>query len=50
MKGIDTVKQSKSQLLKFIEKKIMREAMNMNNTHSIYKIVEDILREVQNKE
>ena len=28
----------------------MREAMNINNTCSIHKIVEDILKEVQNKE
>ena len=50
MKGIDTVKQSKSQLLKFIGEKIMREAMNMNNTRSIHKIVENTLREARNKE
>src|SRR3989442_1710401 len=30
MKGIDTVKQGKSQLLKFIGEKIMREAMDIN--------------------
>src|SRR3954452_8161279 len=43
MKGIDTVKQGKSQLLKFIGEKIMRKAMDMNNTRLIHKIVEDIL-------
>src|SRR4051794_15325775 len=43
MKGIDTVKQGKSQLLKFIGEKIMREAMDINNTRLIHKIVEDIL-------
>jgi len=50
MKGIDTVKQGKSQLLKFIGEKIMREAMDINNMHSIHEIVEDTLREVRNKE
>jgi hypothetical protein len=44
MKGIDTVKQGKSQLLKFIGEKIMRGAIDINNTRSIHKIVEDILR------
>ncbi|CAI2201806.1 16311_t:CDS:2, partial [Funneliformis geosporum] len=33
---IDTVKQGKSQLLKFIREKIMREAMNINNTRPIH--------------
>src|SRR6266542_5278210 len=50
MKGIDTVKQGKSQLLKFIREKIMREAMDINNTRSIHEIVEDILKEARNKE
>ena len=50
MKGIDTVKQGKSQLLKFIGEKIMREAMDINNTRLIYKIVEDTLKEARNKE
>ncbi|RGB22618.1 hypothetical protein C1646_775809 [Rhizophagus diaphanus] len=49
-KGIDTVKQGKSQLLKFIGEKIMKEAMDINNTRSIHDIVEDTFREVQNKE
>ncbi|POG82469.1 hypothetical protein GLOIN_2v1469774 [Rhizophagus irregularis DAOM 181602=DAOM 197198] len=49
-KGIDTVKQGKSQLLKFIGEKIMREAMDINNTRSIHDIVEDTLREARNKE
>ena len=44
MKGIDTVKQGKSQLLKFIGEKIMREAMDINNMHSIHEIVEDTRR------
>ncbi|RIB01140.1 hypothetical protein C2G38_2297601 [Gigaspora rosea] len=50
MKEIETVKQGKSQLLKFIEEKIMREAMDINNTRSIHKIVENTLREARNKE
>jgi len=45
MKRINTVKQGKFQLLKFIGKKIMREAMDINNTCSIYKIVEDTFKE-----
>src|SRR6266511_2309785 len=49
MKGIDTVKQGKSQLLKFIRETIMREAMNINNMRLIHKIVEDIIREARNK-
>ncbi|CAB4417057.1 unnamed protein product [Rhizophagus irregularis] len=50
MKGIDTVKQGKSQLLKFIGEKIMREAMDINNTCSIHEIVKDTLREARNRE
>ena len=50
MKGIDTVKQGKSQLLKFIGEKIMRKAMDINNMHSIHEIVEDTLREAWDKE
>ncbi|GBB88743.1 hypothetical protein RclHR1_15320007 [Rhizophagus clarus] len=49
-KGIETVKQGKSQLLKFIGEKIMREAMDINNTRPIHEIVKDTLREAQNKE
>ena len=49
MKGIDTVKQGKSQLLKFIREKIMKEAMDINNIRSIHKIVKDTLREAGNK-
>ena len=48
-KGIDTVKQGQSQLFKFIGEKIMWEAMDINNTRSIYKIVEDTLRETSLK-
>jgi DNA polymerase elongation subunit (family B) len=50
MKGIDTVKQGKSQLLKFIGERIIREAVDINNTRSIQEIVEDTLREARNKE
>src|SRR3954462_6973716 len=49
MKGIDTVKQGKSQLLKFIGEKIMREAMDINNTCSIREIVKDTLGEAWNR-
>jgi len=49
-KGIETVKQGKSQLLKFIGEKIMREAMDINNERSIHDIVKDTLREAWNKE
>ncbi|CAB5208415.1 unnamed protein product [Rhizophagus irregularis] len=49
-KGIETVKQGKSQLLKFIGEKIMREAMDINNTRPIHEIVKDTLREARNKE
>ncbi|PKY33735.1 hypothetical protein RhiirB3_395034, partial [Rhizophagus irregularis] len=47
---IETVKQGKSQLLKFIGEKIMREAMDINNTRPIHEIVKDTLREARNKE
>ncbi|CAI2192452.1 12291_t:CDS:2, partial [Funneliformis geosporum] len=50
MKGIETVKQGKSQLLKFIGEKIMREAIDINNMCPIHKIVENTFRETQNKE
>ncbi|CAI2184131.1 3077_t:CDS:2, partial [Funneliformis geosporum] len=49
IKGIDTVKQGKSQLLKFIREKIMREAMDINNMYPIHIIVKDTLREARNK-
>ncbi|RIA89708.1 DNA polymerase family B-domain-containing protein [Glomus cerebriforme] len=49
-KGIDTVKQSQSQLFKFIGEKIMWEAMDINNTCSIHKIVKDTLRETSLKQ
>src|SRR3954454_23511561 len=47
MKGIETVKQGNSQLLKFIGEKIMREAMDINNRRSIHKIVKDVLRDAR---
>jgi DNA polymerase elongation subunit (family B) len=50
MKGIDTVKQGKSQLLKFIGEKIMRKAIDINNTRSIHEIVKDTLKKARNKE
>ncbi|CAI2187898.1 17718_t:CDS:2, partial [Funneliformis geosporum] len=43
MRGIDTVKQENSELFRFIGEKIMWEAMDINNTCSICKIVEDAL-------
>ncbi|GES83053.1 DNA polymerase family B-domain-containing protein [Rhizophagus clarus] len=49
-KGIDTVKQGQSQLFKFIGEKIIWEAMDINNTRSIHKIVEDTLREAKHKQ
>src|SRR6185437_3165908 len=49
-KGIDSVKQGQSHLFKFIGEKIMREAMDINNTRTIHEIVEDTLREARNKE
>ncbi|GET03854.1 DNA polymerase family B-domain-containing protein [Rhizophagus clarus] len=49
-KEIDTVKQGQSQLFKFIGKKIMWEAMDINNMHLIHKIVEDTLREAKHKQ
>ena len=49
-KGIDSIKQGQSQLFKFIGEKIMWEAMDINNTRSIHKIVEDTLREAKHKQ
>ncbi|CAI2197132.1 13516_t:CDS:2, partial [Funneliformis geosporum] len=43
--GIETVKQSKFQLLKFIGEKIMKEVIDINNMRPIHEIVEDTLRE-----
>ncbi|GBB97419.1 hypothetical protein RclHR1_29900002 [Rhizophagus clarus] len=47
MRGIDTVKQGNSELFRFIGEKIMWEAMGINNTHPIQKIVEDVLRDAR---
>ncbi|CAI2199599.1 14774_t:CDS:2, partial [Funneliformis geosporum] len=41
--GIDTVKQGNSELFRFIGEKIIWEAMGINNTRSIHKIIEDAL-------
>ncbi|RIA82420.1 hypothetical protein C1645_835403 [Glomus cerebriforme] len=46
-KGIDTVKQGNSELFRFIREKIMWEAMGINNTRPIQKIVEDVLRDAR---
>ncbi|GBC51665.1 DNA polymerase family B-domain-containing protein [Rhizophagus irregularis DAOM 181602=DAOM 197198] len=45
IRGIDTVKQGKSQLFKTIGDRIMNEVRNINNEHSLHKIVEDVLRD-----
>ena len=49
-KGIDAIKQEQFHLFKFVEKKIMRKVMNINNLRSIYKIVENTLRDVSLKQ
>ncbi|GES89467.1 DNA polymerase family B-domain-containing protein [Rhizophagus clarus] len=45
IRGIDTVKQGKSQLFKTIGDQIMNEVRDINNEHSLHKIVEDVLRD-----
>ncbi|GBB85409.1 hypothetical protein RclHR1_11950017 [Rhizophagus clarus] len=45
IKGIDTVKQGKSQLFKTIGERIMSEVRDINNERSLHKIVEDVLRD-----
>ncbi|CAI2201292.1 18580_t:CDS:1, partial [Funneliformis geosporum] len=50
MRGIDTVKQGNSELFRFIGEKIMWEAMGINNTCSIRKIVEDALWDARFKQ
>jgi hypothetical protein len=50
MRGIDTVKQGNSKLFRFIGEKIMWEAMGINNTRSIRKIVEDALWDARFKQ
>ncbi|GET64981.1 uncharacterized protein OCT59_029316 [Rhizophagus irregularis] len=45
IRGIDTVKQGKSQLFKTIGDRIMNEVRDINNEHSLHKIVENVLRD-----
>src|SRR6185369_13858669 len=45
IKGIDTVKQGKSQLFRTIGDRIMRGAMDINNVCSLHQIVEEVLKE-----
>ncbi|RGB25018.1 hypothetical protein C1646_675921 [Rhizophagus diaphanus] len=45
IRGIDTVKQGKSQLFKTIGDQIMDEVRDINNEHSLHKIVEDVLKD-----
>ncbi|CAI2189659.1 15022_t:CDS:2, partial [Funneliformis geosporum] len=45
IRGIDTVKQGKSQVFKTIGDRIMWRAMGINNDRSLYKIVEDVLKD-----
>ena len=45
IRGIDTVKQGKSQVFKTIGDRIMRRAMDINNVQSLHEIVEDVLRD-----
>ena len=45
IRGIDTVKQGKSQVFKTIGDRIMWGAMDINNDRSLHEIVEDVLRD-----
>src|SRR3954449_4090165 len=45
IRGIDTVKQSKSQVFITIGDRIMRRAMDINNAQTLHEIVEDVLRD-----
>jgi hypothetical protein len=45
IRGIDTVKQGKSQVFKTIGDRIMWRAMDINNDRSLHEIVEDVLRD-----
>ncbi|CAI2197607.1 6624_t:CDS:2, partial [Funneliformis geosporum] len=45
IRGIDTVKQGKSQVFKTIGDRIMWGAMDINNDRSLYDIAEDVLRD-----
>src|SRR5437773_623573 len=49
-RGIDIVKQGNSELFRFIGEKIMWEAIGINNTRSIHKIVEDTLQDARFKQ
>ncbi|CAG8568236.1 9506_t:CDS:2, partial [Cetraspora pellucida] len=49
-KSIDTVKQGQTELFRFVEEKTMRKAMNIDNTHTIYQIIKDTLREASEKQ
>ncbi|CAG8507135.1 18063_t:CDS:2 [Cetraspora pellucida] len=49
-KGINTVKQGQMKLFRFVEEKIMKEAININNTCTIYQIVKDTIRKAKNYE
>ncbi|RIB08842.1 DNA-directed DNA polymerase [Gigaspora rosea] len=49
-KGIDTVKQGQTELFKFVGEKIMREAMDINNTRMIHQIVKNTLKEAKYKQ
>ncbi|PKK60029.1 DNA/RNA polymerase [Rhizophagus irregularis] len=48
-KGIDTVKQGQTQIFRFVSEKIMREALDINNEHTIHQIVEDTIKEARHK-
>ena len=45
VKGIDTVKQGKSQLFKTIGERIIDNVRDINNDRSLHDIVEDVLRD-----
>jgi DNA polymerase elongation subunit (family B) len=45
IRGIDTVKQGKSQVFKTIGDRIMWRAIDINNDRSLHEIVEDVLRD-----
>ncbi|PKK79894.1 hypothetical protein RhiirC2_768620 [Rhizophagus irregularis] len=44
------VKQGQSQLFRFVDEKIMQEALNINNEHTIHQIVENTLKEARHKQ
>ncbi|GBC08340.1 hypothetical protein RclHR1_08040002 [Rhizophagus clarus] len=45
IRGINTVKQGKSQLFKTIGEQIISEVRDINNERSLHKIVKDVLRD-----